>query len=145
MPPTLGYRHDRWHDKQARPTGISLAGMSEESPTWSETAVRATLAAIPYVGGSIQVVDEDVRARRAAIRIRGPAWTQAHAGAWGPRVSVMTYPPAPWTMRGQLWLSLFRVREGDHPNRAAGVYGAAPVSYEPPSPLTYSSCWWLVR
>lgn len=50
----------------------------------------------------------------------------------------MTYPPAPWNMHGQLWLSLFRVREGDHPDRAPGVYGAALVSYERPSPLTYS-------
>ncbi len=50
----------------------------------------------------------------------------------------MTYPPAPWQMHGQLWLSLFRVREGDHPDRPAGVYGAALVSYERPSPLTYS-------
>jgi hypothetical protein len=50
----------------------------------------------------------------------------------------MTYPPAPWSMHGQLWLSLFRVREGDHPDRAAGVYGVALVSYEEPSPLTYS-------
>ena len=50
----------------------------------------------------------------------------------------MTYPPAPWQMHGQLWLSLFRVREGDHPERPAGVYGAALVSYEQPSPLTYS-------
>jgi hypothetical protein len=50
----------------------------------------------------------------------------------------MTYPPAPWNMHGQLWLSLFRVREGDHPERPAGVYGAALVSYERPSPLTYS-------
>ncbi len=50
----------------------------------------------------------------------------------------MTYPPAPWDMRGQLWLSLFRVRQGDHPDREPGVYGAALVSYEQPSPLTYS-------
>lgn len=50
----------------------------------------------------------------------------------------MTYPPAPWQMHGQLWLSLFRVREGDHPDREPGVYGAALVSYEKPSPLTYS-------
>jgi hypothetical protein len=49
----------------------------------------------------------------------------------------MTYPAAPWIMHGQLWLSLFRVREGDHPDRPAGVYGAALVSYERPSPLTY--------
>ena len=50
----------------------------------------------------------------------------------------MTYPPAPWDMHGQLWLSLFRVRAGDHPERPAGVYGVALVAYEPPSPLTYS-------
>ncbi len=50
----------------------------------------------------------------------------------------MTYPPAPWNMHGQLWLSLFRVRKGDHPEREPGVYGAALVAYEQPSPLTYS-------
>jgi hypothetical protein len=50
----------------------------------------------------------------------------------------MTYPAAPWNMHGQLWLSLFRVRPGDHPDREPGVYGAALVSYEQPSPLTYS-------
>jgi hypothetical protein len=48
-----------------------------------------------------------------------------------------TYPPAPWHLTGQLGLSLFRVRAGDHPDRAPGVYGAALVSYEEPSPLTY--------
>ena len=50
----------------------------------------------------------------------------------------MPYPDAPWHMHGQLWLSLFRVREGDHPDREPGVYGVALVSYERPSPLTYS-------
>lgn len=50
----------------------------------------------------------------------------------------MGYPPAPWKMHGQLWLSLFRVRPGDHPGRPPGVYGVALVAYEPPSPLTYS-------
>jgi hypothetical protein len=49
----------------------------------------------------------------------------------------LTYPPAPWQMHGQLWLSLFRVRAGDHPDREPGVYGAALVKYEEPSPLTY--------
>jgi hypothetical protein len=49
-----------------------------------------------------------------------------------------SYPPAPWQMHGQLWLSLFRVREGDHPGREPGVYGVALVKYEEPSPLTYS-------
>jgi acetoacetate decarboxylase len=48
-----------------------------------------------------------------------------------------TYPPAPWQMHGQLWLSLFRVREGDHPDREPGLYGVALVKYEEPSPLTY--------
>ena len=48
-----------------------------------------------------------------------------------------TYPPAPWTMSGQLWLSLFRVREGDHPDRSPGIHGVALVRYEEPSPLTY--------
>jgi hypothetical protein len=49
-----------------------------------------------------------------------------------------SYPPAPWHMHGQLWLSLFRVREGDHPDREPGVYGVALVKYEEPSPLTYA-------
>jgi hypothetical protein len=50
----------------------------------------------------------------------------------------MPYPPAPWQMHGQMWMSLFRVRAEDHPEREPGVYGAALVSYEEPSPLTYS-------
>lgn len=41
-------------------------------------------------------------------------------------------------MRGQLWLSLFRVREGERSGHPPGVYGAGLVHYEPPSPLTYS-------
>lgn len=48
------------------------------------------------------------------------------------------FPPAPWTMHGQLWLSLFRLREDVDELRPAGVYGAAFVSYEPGSVLTYS-------
>ena len=48
------------------------------------------------------------------------------------------FPPAPWTMHGQLWLSLFRLREDVDDLRPAGVYGAAFVSYEPGSVLTYS-------
>ena len=53
----------------------------------------------------------------------------------------MPYPPAPWPMHGQMWLSLFRVRPGDdprHPDRPGGLHGVAFVSYEDPSPLTYS-------
>jgi hypothetical protein len=49
----------------------------------------------------------------------------------------VTYPPAPWQMHGQLWVSLFRVRAGDHPDRAPGIHGVALVKYEDPSPLTY--------
>ena len=70
---------------------------------------------------------------RSAPRTCAPAERRAPL-----RLGAMTYPPAPWNMHGQLWLSLFRVREGDHPDRPAGVYGAALVSYERPSPLTYS-------
>ena len=49
-----------------------------------------------------------------------------------------TYPPAPWHMHGQLWVSLFRIRRGDHPDREPGVHGVALVKYEEPSPLTYA-------
>ncbi|MET3960763.1 hypothetical protein ABIE44_000697 [Marmoricola sp. OAE513] len=49
----------------------------------------------------------------------------------------VSYPAAPWNMTGQLWLSLFKVRAGDHPDREPGVYGVALVKYEDPSPLTY--------
>lgn len=49
-----------------------------------------------------------------------------------------TFPPAPWTMTGQLWLSLFRVTEDVDELRPAGIYGAAFVSYEQGSDLTYS-------
>jgi hypothetical protein len=49
-----------------------------------------------------------------------------------------SYPAAPWTMVGSLWLSLFKVKEQVDQTRPAGVYGAAFVSYEEGSPLTYS-------
>jgi acetoacetate decarboxylase len=49
-----------------------------------------------------------------------------------------TYPSAPWPLTGQLWVSLFRVPHDVDATRKAGVYGAAFVSYEPDSPLTYS-------
>ena len=48
------------------------------------------------------------------------------------------YPPAPWQMVGQMWLSLFKLGEPVDALRPAGLYGAAFVSYEPGSPLTYS-------
>lgn len=47
------------------------------------------------------------------------------------------YPPAPWAMHGQLWLSLFRLPQAVDAFRPAGVYGAAFVRYQDPSPLTY--------
>ena len=55
-----------------------------------------------------------------------------------PQPSSTAYPPAPWNMVGQLWLSLFKVSEPVDELRVAGLYGAAFVSYEPGSPLTYS-------
>ena len=50
--------------------------------------------------------------------------------------AVPGYPPAPWGLQGQGWLSLFRVRRAGL--RPDGLYVAAFVSYEPDSPLTYS-------
>ncbi len=47
------------------------------------------------------------------------------------------YPAAPWEMVGSLWLTLFRLKEPVDALRPAGVYGAAFVSYEEGSPLTY--------
>jgi acetoacetate decarboxylase len=54
-----------------------------------------------------------------------------------PNATDVSYPAAPWNMTGQLWLSLFKVRAGDHPDREPGIYGVALVRYEEPSPLTY--------
>jgi hypothetical protein len=45
------------------------------------------------------------------------------------------YPPAPWRMTGDLWLSLFRVT--GVPGRPDGIHGVAFVHYVEPSPLTY--------
>ena len=50
----------------------------------------------------------------------------------------VSYPAAPWHMVGSLWLTLFKVRDRVDDLRPAGVYGAAFVSYEQGSPLTYS-------
>lgn len=49
----------------------------------------------------------------------------------------LPYPPAPWAMHGQLWLSLVKVPTAVDALRPAGVYGVAMVAYEHPSPLTY--------
>jgi hypothetical protein len=40
-------------------------------------------------------------------------------------------------MVAQMWLSVFRVRDTGRPEHPPGVYGAAFVSYEEGSPLTY--------
>ncbi|MDP2773400.1 MAG: acetoacetate decarboxylase family protein [Nocardioides sp.] len=55
-----------------------------------------------------------------------------------PTAPSVSYPPAPWHMVGSLWLSVFKVKEQVDETRPAGVYGAAFVSYEEGSPLTYS-------
>ena len=55
-----------------------------------------------------------------------------------PPYEKVAYPAAPWNMVGSLWLSLFRVKQDVDETRPAGVYGAAFVSYEEGSPLTYS-------
>lgn len=47
------------------------------------------------------------------------------------------YPPAPWHMHGSMWLTTFHLREAVDDRHPAGVYGAALVTYEEPSPLTY--------
>ncbi len=64
--------------------------------------------------------------------------TESQPDPTQPEASSTAYPPAPWRMVGQLWLSLFRVREAVDHLRPAGIYGVAFVSYEPGSPLTYS-------
>lgn len=53
-------------------------------------------------------------------------------------VSDVSYPPTPWEMTGQQWMSLFRVKEPVDELRPAGLYAASFVRYEEPSPLTYS-------
>jgi hypothetical protein len=59
-----------------------------------------------------------------------------------PYDATVAYPAAPWHMVGSLWLTLFRLgqdaRASDGKLRPKGVYGAAFVSYEEGSPLTYS-------
>ena len=50
----------------------------------------------------------------------------------------VSYPAAPWHMVGSLWLTIFKLAEPVDDLRPAGVYGAAFVSYEEGSPLTYS-------
>lgn len=49
----------------------------------------------------------------------------------------ISYPAAPWRMKGSLWLSLFKLGHDVDDLRPKGLYGAAFVSYEE-GPLTYS-------
>jgi hypothetical protein len=55
------------------------------------------------------------------------------AAVYGSRVP---FPSPPWSLRGQMWLSLFPVRTGT-PDRPPGLYGAAFVDYVEGSVLTY--------
>lgn len=48
-----------------------------------------------------------------------------------------SYPPAPWSMHGSMWLSVFHLGHDIDEHHPAGVYGAAFVDYREPSPLTY--------
>lgn len=50
----------------------------------------------------------------------------------------VAYPAAPWQMVGSLWLTVFRVKHDVDALRPAGIYGAAFVSYDEGSLLTYS-------
>ena len=61
----------------------------------------------------------------------------AHTGWVQSATAGVSYPQAPWPMVGSLWLTLFRLRAGVDDLRPAGVYGAAFVTYEEGSPLTY--------
>lgn len=49
----------------------------------------------------------------------------------------MPFPSPPWQMRAQMWLSVFRVPDTGRDDRDPGLYGAAFVSYEEGSALTY--------
>ena len=49
----------------------------------------------------------------------------------------LSYPAAPWQMVGSMWLSVFRLGSPVDDRHPAGVYGAAFVTYEEGSPLTY--------
>jgi hypothetical protein len=49
----------------------------------------------------------------------------------------LAYPAAPWPLSGSLWLTLFRLGAAADDRHPAGLYGAAFVAYEEPSPLTY--------
>lgn len=48
----------------------------------------------------------------------------------------MPFPSPPWSLRGDMWLSLFPVRTGTAA-RPAGLYGVAFVDYAPGGTLSY--------
>lgn len=48
------------------------------------------------------------------------------------------YPPAPWAMSGQAYLSVFRLRTPVDERHPAGTYAVGFVSYDDPSPLLYN-------
>jgi acetoacetate decarboxylase len=76
---------------------------------------------------------------RAALRQDAAMAAATHQHVFtSSRDGSVDYPQAPWHLTGQLFLSLFRLREPVDELRPAGVWGAAFVSYEEPSPLTYS-------
>ena len=69
-----------------------------------------------------EFIDTEPRVRdagRALRHLAGPARR--------PRGLTLAYPPAPWQLHGDMWLSLFRLTGVD--GRPAGVYGAAFVTY----------------
>lgn len=47
----------------------------------------------------------------------------------------MAFPSPPWTLQGDLWLSVFRAT---HPRVGRGTFGVAFVAYGPASTLSYS-------
>ncbi|HET9860764.1 MAG TPA: acetoacetate decarboxylase family protein [Nocardioidaceae bacterium] len=49
----------------------------------------------------------------------------------------MPFPSPPWTLQGDMWLSLFRVGSSGTSYRPPGLYGAAFVDYREGSVLTY--------
>ncbi len=53
------------------------------------------------------------------------------------RAQELSYPAAPWQMVGSTWLTAFRLGTAADEQHPAGVYGAAFVTYEEGSPLTY--------
>jgi len=53
-------------EQPGTPPPVDLTVSLEKPPTVVDTVVRAALAAVPYVGGPLEVIVSDVRARQAA-------------------------------------------------------------------------------